>query len=97
MATPVHPVHGRIEGAAVIIGFGSIGKGTLPLIQRHFDYDADRLTVIDPDPATHTFLSQHKIRHLQTAITRDNYRVFYGETLEAVEAWLDGSPVRMIG
>ncbi|MBV9290230.1 MAG: saccharopine dehydrogenase NADP-binding domain-containing protein, partial [Hyphomicrobiales bacterium] len=32
------PLYGRIEGAIVMIGFGSIGKGTLPLIERHFDF-----------------------------------------------------------
>ena len=31
------PVHAHIEGPVVMIGFGSIGKGTLPLIERHFD------------------------------------------------------------
>ena len=35
---PHWPCHGKIEGAIVMIGFGSIGKGTLPLIERHFDY-----------------------------------------------------------
>ena len=35
------PVHGRIEGAIVMIGFGSIGRGTLPLIERHFEYDPE--------------------------------------------------------
>jgi homospermidine synthase len=44
-----YPVHGRIDGPIVIIGFGSIGKGTWPLIERHFDYDAGRLTVVEPD------------------------------------------------
>jgi len=73
-----YPLHGRIEGAVVIIGFGSIGKGTLPLIERHFDYDAARLTVIDPDPGVATFLSQHRIAHLQVALTPDNYRDVLG-------------------
>ncbi len=73
-----HPVHGRIDGPIVIIGFGSIGKGTWPLIERHFDYDADKLVVIDPDPGTATFLRQHKLRHLQIGLTRDNYREVLG-------------------
>ena len=46
-----HPIYGRIDGPIVIIGFGSIGKGTWPLIERHFDYDADKLVVVEPDPA----------------------------------------------
>ena len=33
------PNHGRIDGPLVMIGFGSIGKGVLPLIERHFDFD----------------------------------------------------------
>ena len=69
-----YPVYGRINGPIVIIGFGSIGRGTLPLIERHFDYDADQLVVVEPDAGVHTFLSQRKIRHEQIAITRDNYR-----------------------
>ena len=73
-----YPVHGRIDGPIVIIGFGSIGKGTLPLIERHFEYDARKLTVIDPDPATHNFLSQHGHRHMQVALTPDNYREVLG-------------------
>ena len=42
------PVHGRISGPIVMIGFGSIGKGTLPLIERHFEFDKSRFVVIDP-------------------------------------------------
>jgi homospermidine synthase len=42
------PVHGRISGPIVMIGFGSIGRGTLPLIERHFEFDRSRIVVIDP-------------------------------------------------
>ena len=69
-----YPVYGRIEGPIVIIGFGSIGKGTLPLIQRHFEYDASRLTVLEPDAGKANFLRQHDINHLQLALTPENYR-----------------------
>ena len=43
------PVHGEITGPIVMIGFGSIGKGTLPLIERHFKFDKSRMVVIDPN------------------------------------------------
>ena len=46
---PKWPVHARIDGPIVMIGFGSIGKGTLPLIERHFNYDKKRFVVIDPE------------------------------------------------
>lgn len=69
-----HPNHGRIDGAIVIIGFGSIGRGLLPLIERHFTYDPHRLHVIEPSDENATFLAQRGIHHLQTALTPDNYR-----------------------
>jgi homospermidine synthase len=73
-----YPVYGRIDGPIVIIGFGSIGKGTLPLIERHFEFDATKLTVIEPEHDTHNFLAQRNIRHLELAITQDNYREVLG-------------------
>ena len=75
---PAALVHARIDGPIVIIGFGSIGKGTLPLIQRHLLYDASRLTVIDPSPEAATFLAQHQVRHIQAAVTTENYRELLG-------------------
>jgi len=77
--TQNHAVYGRIDGPIVMIGFGSIGKGTWPLIERHFEYDADRFTVIEPDAAQANFLRQHKLNHLQVALTPENYREVLGE------------------
>ena len=65
-----YPNYGRIDGPIVLIGFGSIGKGTLPLIERHFDYDAAKLTIIEPDPAKAGFLRQHSLNHLQVELTK---------------------------
>ncbi|EEX12706.1 homospermidine synthase [Citreicella sp. SE45] len=73
-----YPVYGRIDGPIVMIGFGSIGKGTWPLIERHFDYDADKFTVIEPDPRQTNFLRQHKINHVTTRLTPENYREVLG-------------------
>ena len=50
------PLHARIEGAIVMIGFGSIGKGTLPLIERHFEFDKEHFVVIDPDDSDRRLL-----------------------------------------
>ena len=46
--SPPSPIHAKISGPIVMIGFGSIGKGTLPLIERHFAYDKSRFVIIDP-------------------------------------------------
>ena len=68
------PVHGRISGPIVMIGFGSIGRGTLPLIERHFAFDRNRFVVIDPEDADRALLDERGIRFIQSAVTRDNYR-----------------------
>ncbi|MCC2095974.1 MAG: homospermidine synthase, partial [Hyphomicrobiales bacterium] len=68
------PVHGRIEGAIVMIGFGSIGRGALPLIERHFEFDPKHFVVIDPDDADRDLLDARGIRFIQEGITEENYR-----------------------
>ena len=40
---PLAKKHVRYAGRVVILGFGSIGQGTLPLILRHVDMDAKRM------------------------------------------------------
>jgi len=68
------PRHGRIAGPIVMIGFGSIGKGTLPLIERHFEFDQDRFVVIDPDDSDRKLLDDRGVRFVHLGLTRDNYR-----------------------
>jgi homospermidine synthase len=68
------PVHAKITGPIVLIGFGSIGRGILPLIERHFDYDKSRFTVIDPVDAHREMLDIRGVAFQKTALTRDNYR-----------------------
>ena len=67
-------VYHEITGPIVMIGFGSIGRGTLPLIERHFKYDQTRLTVIDPADTNRKLLDERGIRFVQKGLTRDNYR-----------------------
>ena len=68
------PIHGTIAGPIVMIGFGSIGKGTLPLIERHFHFDRSRLIVIDPDDRDRVLLDERGLRYLKAAVTKENYR-----------------------
>ncbi len=69
----VWPKHGAITGPVVMIGFGSIGKGTLPLIERHFDFDAKRFTVIDPVDRDAGLISDRGYRFEKAALTPENY------------------------
>jgi homospermidine synthase len=68
------PVHGRISGPIVMIGFGSIGRGTLPLIERHFEFDRSRFVVIDPVEKDKNLLDERGVRFVQAGLTKENYR-----------------------
>ncbi len=65
--------YGEITGPIVMIGFGSIGRGTLPLIERHFKFDKDRVVVIDPSDRDRKLLDQRGIKFMHMGITADNY------------------------
>src|SRR5262245_61800519 len=67
-------LHARFEGPIVMIGFGSIGKGTLPLIERHIAFDRAKFTVIAKDDANRHLLDERQIRFIHVALTKDNYR-----------------------
>jgi homospermidine synthase len=65
--------YGTITGPIVMIGFGSIGKGCLPLIERHFKYDQSRLVVIDPSDKDRKVLDAKGIRFVHAGLTSENY------------------------
>src|SRR5207248_6277246 len=73
MTPPAAQLHAKISGPIVMIGFDSIGKGTLPLIERHFDYDKSRFVIIDPHEDGE-IAKAHGVRFIKQAITKDNYR-----------------------
>jgi homospermidine synthase len=67
-------VHVIFPGRIVMIGFGSIGQGILPLILRHIGTSSDRITIVTAEDAGHTEASEFGVTFVQTALTRENYR-----------------------
>lgn len=65
--------YGTITGPVVMIGFGSIGHGTLPLIERHIEFDKNRLVVVDPDNSVRPFVEERGYRFVNEAIAEDNF------------------------
>jgi homospermidine synthase len=57
-----------------MVGFGSIGRGTLPLILRHIKCDPKRITVIDPDQSQSLLAERQGVSFINAAITKTNYR-----------------------
>ena len=72
--TTAWPLHARFDGPIVMIGFGSIGRGTLPLIERHIGFDRSKFVVIAPDDEDRGLLDERKLTFIHAAITKDNYR-----------------------
>src|SRR5580693_2317435 len=98
------PLHARFDGPIVMVGFGSIGKGTLPLIERHIDFDHSKLAVIAPDDRDRHLLDERQIRFIHAGLTRDNYRDLLTPLLTAgpgrgmvVNLSFDTSSVDLIG
>jgi len=76
-------LHARFDGPIVMIGFGSIGKGTLPLIERHIGFDRTRFCVVAPEDGDRALLDERRLRFIHAAVTRENYRELLAPLLTA--------------
>jgi homospermidine synthase len=64
--------YGRLDNV-VMIGFGSIGRGTLPLIRRHFDVDPARIVVLAPNDDNDTVLKEAGVTRIDAFLTPETY------------------------
>ena len=65
--------HAAFSGRLVIVGFGSIGQGVLPLLLRHLDINADQITIITAEDRGHDVAAEYGVRFVQTPLTRGNH------------------------
>ena len=66
--------HVSFTGRIVMVGFGSIGQGVLPLILRHVDMPKDNVVIVTAEDRGHDVASEYGIRFIVEALTKDNYR-----------------------
>ena len=67
-------IHAKFEGRLVIIGFGTIGQGVLPLILRHIDIKASRITIVTAEDWGGEEAADYGIRFVVEPLTETNYR-----------------------
>ncbi len=64
------PFTGRI----LMVGFGSIGQGVLPLLLRHLTLTSDRVTIVTAETRGQKEAELYGVRFIHEPVTRSNYR-----------------------
>jgi homospermidine synthase len=66
--------HVSFPGNLVMVGFGSIGQGVLPLIVRHIDIPAERIRIVTAEERGRAVADAFGVGFQNQPITRENYR-----------------------
>src|SRR6185437_189204 len=72
--TQSHPVHIEFPGRIVLVGFGSIGQGVLPLILRHIGIAPERIAIVSADDLGREEAARYNVQFLKQPLTRENFR-----------------------
>src|SRR3954470_15937505 len=66
--------HVAFGGRLVMLGFGSIGQGVLPLILRHIGMPRERITILSGDPRGQEIAAEYGVSFTVLPLTRDNFQ-----------------------
>ncbi len=69
-----HKVYVEFPGRLVMVGFGSIGQGVLPLILRHIGIRPDRVVIVTAEDAGRAEAEHYGVRFIKEPLVRENYR-----------------------
>ena len=61
-------------GRIIIVGFGAIGQGVLPLILRHIGCPPERMTIVTAEEQGSELAQSHGIKFIKQRLTRENLR-----------------------
>src|SRR5437763_1879625 len=67
-------IHLEFPGRILLVGFGSIGQGVLPLILRHIGIAPERLTIVTAEDKGNEEAARYGIKFVKERLTRENYR-----------------------
>lgn len=77
-----YKVHVQFPGKILIVGFGSIGQGVLPLILRHIGIDKKRISIIAADTLGKKIAKKEGVKFAIDPLTRKNYKKVLDKYLE---------------
>ena len=69
-----YPVHVAFPGRLIVVGFGSIGQGVLPLILRHVAIKPEQITIVSADDLGEKIAAEYGIRFIRHPLTRENHK-----------------------
>ncbi|MEZ5487028.1 MAG: saccharopine dehydrogenase C-terminal domain-containing protein [Steroidobacteraceae bacterium] len=69
-----HKILIDFPGRIVMIGFGSIGQGVLPLILRHVGVPAERIVIVTAEDRGIEEAQRYGIKFIREPLTRENFR-----------------------
>ncbi len=69
-----HKVYVDFPGRILIVGFGSIGQGVLPLLLRHIGIAPDRITIVTAADRGREEAEKYGIKFVKETLTRENHR-----------------------
>lgn len=69
-----YKVHVKFGGNLLIVGFGSIGQGSLPLILRHIGIDRKKISIISADALGRDIAKKEGIKFELNPLKKHNYK-----------------------
>jgi len=76
-----HKRHTAFGGRIVMIGFGSIGQGVLPLILRHIDMPKEKIVIITAEEKGKEIAAAYGVEFRVAPVTRENYHDLVGKEI----------------
>ena len=69
-----HKIHVEFPGRILLVGFGSIGQGVLPLILRHIGVPPERVTIVTADELGRAVAAEFNVKLVCETLTRESFR-----------------------
>jgi homospermidine synthase len=77
----MHKKYAAFSGRMLMVGFGAVGQGSLPLILRHLDIRPQQITIVTANEFGKGIAAEYGIKFLVEPLRRDNYTAILAREL----------------